>query len=126
MRGSLLGLMIVVMSVSAVGCAKPIAGAPGSKGDKGDVGNTGSKGDQGNAGPAGADGTSIVAIPFCPGYAPVYPSVFPEVGLCINDSLFAVYSANGGFLALIPPGRYSSAGIGSACDFTVGPHCTIN
>jgi hypothetical protein len=70
-------------------------------------------------------GTIVQPIQFCSG-TPIYPSTFPEVGFCINNQLWAVYSANGGFLTLIPPGQYSSTGINSSCTFTVGPDCVIS
>ena len=100
-------------------------GADGVNGTNGSNGSNGTDGQDGLNGLNGADGTQIGVVVFCPGYAPVYPTVFPEVGMCINDKLYAVYSANGGFLAPIPEGRYSSNAIGSACTFNVGPHCTI-
>lgn len=72
----------------------------------------------------GVDGTQITVVQLCPG-TPVYPSVFIEIALCIQDALYAVYSANGGFLTLLSPGGYGSNAIGSSCGFTVGPHCQV-
>jgi hypothetical protein len=75
----------------------------------------------------GTNGTNsaISPIQFCPG-TPSYPSdVFPEVGFCINNSIYAVYSANGGFLTEVLPGNWSSDGINSSCNFTVLPNCVI-
>lgn len=63
-------------------------------------------------------------VQFCPGTA-VYPSSFPEVGICLNNQIYAVYSVNSGFLTLIPPGNYSSNAVGSSCNFTVLPNCQI-
>ena len=87
----------------------------------------GPKGDPGQSvtGPAGADGTQITIVQFCPGVIPTYPSNFPEIGECINGQLYGVYSANGGFLALLPPGAYSSNGINASCNFTILPNCVI-
>lgn len=78
----------------------------------------------GATGAAGLNGTIITPVKFC-SQSPSYPTTFPEYGLCINNNLYAVYSANDGFLTLIPPGVYSSNAIGSACSFTVLANCKI-
>jgi hypothetical protein len=83
------------------------------------------QGPQGIPGTNGTPGTTITPIQFCPGVVPSYPSTFPESGLCIDGSLYAVYSANDGFWTLIPPGTYSSNAIGSNCTFTVLPNCVV-
>lgn len=67
----------------------------------------------------------ITPVQFCPNVTPTYPTTFPEVGFCIQGNLYAVYSANDGFLSLIPPGTYVSNAIGSACTFTVLADCVI-
>lgn len=72
----------------------------------------------------GSPGTVVAPVQFCPG-VPSYPSTFPEVGFIINGSIYAVYSTNGGFMTLIPPGYYSSDGVGSSCNFTVNADNTI-
>lgn len=80
----------------------------------------------GPVGPAGTDGkdaTPVTLVPLCPGI-PTYPTVFVEYGLCLGNQLWAVYSANGGFLALLPDGAYQSNGIGSQCNFTI-TGCTV-
>ena len=109
-------------------------GTNGSNGTNGTNGATGAQGPQGTAGTNGTNGangtngtngTVLTIVQFCPGTAS-YPSTFPEVGVCIANSLYAVYSANDGFLSLIPPGGYTSNGIGSSCNFTVGANCTIS
>lgn len=78
----------------------------------------------------GADGqnvTPVAVVQFCdPSFVPSYPSVFPEVGFVIGGTLYAVYSANGGFLAPLPPGTYSSNGIGASCTFTVNADNSIS
>lgn len=110
-----------------------IAGPTGSKGEKGDVGAKGDQGDtgiglpgpQGSPGPAGAPAPNVTPIQLCPGTSN-YPSVFIEYGIIINQKLYGVYSANGGFLAYLPPGRYHSNAIGSACDFTVNSDGTVS
>lgn len=71
------------------------------------------------------NGFTFQSIQFCPGVTPSYPTTFPEVGFCINNVLYAVYSANNGFLTVIPTGYYNSNAIGSACSFTVIPNCGI-
>lgn len=72
----------------------------------------------------GTPGTVVTPLQFCPG-TPTYPSKFIEVGFIINGNVYAVYSQNGGFLALIPPGNYTSNGIGSSCNFTLNPDNTV-
>lgn len=96
------------------GCSDPNLAGP--------VGPSGPQGVPGEIGPEGAAG--LTTIQFCPG-TPTYPSVFPEVGVCISGNLYAVYSALGGFLTLLPPGRYSSNAIGSRCSFTVFSNCEV-
>lgn len=125
----------------AQGVAGP-AGPQGAAGSKGDTGVQGPKGDTGDQGPigvmgpqgpigntgvqgpSGLDGTKITIVQFCNG-SPSYPSTFPEVGLCISNNLYAVYSANNGFLVLVTPGSYRSNAIGSSCDFVVLPNCQV-
>lgn len=85
-------------------------------------GNTGASG---ATGAAGNPGSVFTSMQFCPGTT-TYPSTFIEVGFCINNTLYAVYSANDGFLVVIPPGAYSSHGIGSTCNFTVSANCVIS
>jgi hypothetical protein len=73
------------------------------------------------------NGTVITLIQFCHNNAPQsYPNVFNESGFCIAGSIYAVYSANGGFLSQILPGTYSSNGINSSCNFTVGSNCSVS
>ena len=78
----------------------------------------------GSNGLNGTNGTVIQPTQFCPNVTS-YSSTFSEVGFCIDGNLYAVYSANDGFLSLIPPGTYSSNGINSSCTFTVQPNCVI-
>lgn len=107
------GAIIIVFVVLAL-----LTNACGPQGPQGATGATGLQG------PPGANGTQITVIQFCPG-TPSYPSTFPEVGLCINEQIYAVYSANDGFLTLVTPGYYASNAIGSACNFTVLPNCVV-
>ena len=106
-----------------------VLGACGQQGvvETGATGATGAQGPQGNTGatgPAGANGTAITVVQLCPG-TPVYPSAFIETALCINNQLYGVYSANDGFLTLLPPGAYTSDGIGASCNLTIQPNCVV-
>jgi hypothetical protein len=88
-------------------------------------GAPGPQGETGPTGPAGSPGSVITPVKFCPGTSS-YPNEFNELGFCIGGNLYAVYSANGGFLTEVLPGEWSSDGINASCDFTVGPNCTIS
>lgn len=72
----------------------------------------------------GANATPVTEVQLCPG-TPSYPSLFPEYALCIEGTLYGVYSANGGFLAELPPGTYSSDGINDSCTLVIGPNCSV-
>ena len=103
-------------------------GSNGSNGVNGQNGQNGTNGVNGVNGTNGQDGTNgsiVTPIQFCPNVVPTYPSAFPEVGFCIDNTLYAVYSANGGFLSEITPGNYSSDGINASCNFTVSANCQI-
>jgi len=91
----------------------------------GSNGTNGTNGQNGTNGSNGTNGTIVTPIQFCPGQT-TYPSEFNEVGFCIGGNLYAVYSANDGFLSEIAPGAYSSDGINSSCNFTVGPNCQVS
>ena len=101
-------------------------GQQGATGSQGNAGQNGSNGHDGTNGHNGTNGTIVTAMQFCPGITPHYPSAFPEVGFCIAGTLYAVYSANDGFLAEITPGTYSSDGIHASCTFTVESNCEVN
>ena len=73
----------------------------------------------------GTNGTVITPIQFCTNFTQSYPNTFAESGICINNTMYGVYSANGGFLAELPPGTYSSDGINASCTFTIGQNCTV-
>ncbi len=107
-----LALYVVLLVLLLSACGKP---------DKGDRGSDGAVGKQG---PAGQDLVPVTVVKLCPG-ATTYPSVFVEVGLCINNKLWGVYSANGGFLTELSPGNYSSNAIGSACNLKILPNCVV-
>lgn len=98
-------------------------GATGATGATGSQGATGATGATGAQGAAGTNATPTTIVNLCPGTT-TYPGVFVEIGFCINSQLYAVYSSPV-FLTLVPPGTYSSQGLGSACSLTVGPNCTV-
>lgn len=109
-------------------------GAQGAQGNTGAAGQNGTNGTNGQNGTNGHDGVNgqngtdanITTVQFCQGVTPTYPSTFPELGFCINNELYAVYSANNGFLVYLPPGRYSSNGINATCTFSVLPNCIVH
>lgn len=136
-------LLIIVITLTACGTDyTEIRQVPGPKGDQGDVGHDGQDGKDGKdgqdgmsgrdgidgqtgaQGPAGVDGQTATVVQLCPGTTS-YPGIFIEVALCINNELYGVYSANGGFLTKLTQGNYYSNGIGSACNFTVLSNCQI-
>lgn len=82
-------------------------------------------GQNGPQGLKGDPGTSITIVQFCPNVQTSYPTTFAEIGFCINNEIWAVYSKNDGFLTLVPPGNYYSNAINSSCNFTVLPNCKI-
>ena len=91
--------------------------------------SNGAVGQIGPTGPQGAPGidpTPTTAVQFCPGFTPSYPSVFAEYGICLGGQMYGVYSANGGFLALLPPGAYSSDGINATCNFEIEANCVVS
>lgn len=100
-------------------------GATGQAGSSGPQGAPGTNGTNGNNGQNGVDATPITMVQFCHGI-PSYPSTFIEFGFCLQGSLYATYSANGGFTTYLPPGSYSSNAIGSSCNFTVVSGCQIS
>lgn len=101
-------------------------GSDGASGISGSNGSDGQNGLDGSNGINGTNGTVITSIQLCNGITPSYPSTFPEVALCIDNQLYAVYSANDGFLVLLTPGVYSSNGINASCTFTVGQNCGVS
>jgi hypothetical protein len=100
-------------------------GATGATGATGAAGTNGVDGSTGPQGPTGSPGTVVTPIQFCPNVTANYPTNFPEYGLCINNQIYGVYSANDGFLALLPPGAYSSNAIGNSCNFTITANCGV-
>lgn len=99
-------------------------GTNGVNGTNGQQGSTGPQGISGTPGQNGIDATPVTWVQFCPGTT-TYPSKFVEGGFCIAGNVYAVYSANDGFLTYIPPGVYSSNAINSACTFTLLANCIV-
>ena len=116
-------IILLVVCVLLSSCEQ---GAQGPAGSQGITGATGAQGATGPTGANGFDGTKVTLIQFCPGVTPTYPQTFPESGICIEGQLYGVYSANGGFLTLLPPGEYSSNGVGASCTFTIGENCQVS
>ena len=100
-------------------------GTNGTNGTNGSNGANGSNGSNGSNGTNGTNGTVVTPVQFCSADKASYPNTFPEVGFCIAGQLYAVYSANDGFLSLITPGTYTSNGINSSCTFTVSANCAV-
>lgn len=119
----LIMFMCLILLIVCTACGKP------KQGDVGPAGKTGTAGSVGATGPQGVPGVDITPVQIinvCPAFTPSYPNTFPEYVICLQDELYGVYSANGGFMALLPPGNYSSNGIGASCTFTVEAHCVIH
>lgn len=100
-------------------------GAQGSQGEKGDTGaqgTQGEKGEKGDQGLPGVDGINIVPVVLCPETSGSYP----EVALCIDNNLYAVYNENPTRtrFVLIPAGQYQTTD-GRHCTFTVTSACNI-
>ena len=98
----------------------------GANGTNGVDGATGAQGATGAVGPQGQPGTMFKSVQFCPGLTPTYPTTFAEVGFVIGTDVYGVYSANDGFMAFLPPGRYSSNGINASCNFTINADGTVS
>lgn len=132
--------LVVIPILIALCVFFALGGLTACRGPQGDQGNTGASGSQGQQGVAGVNGsngtdgvngtndtnaTPVTVVQFCPNVTPSYPSTFPEYGICLQGQLYGVYSANDGFLALLPPGVYSSNAVGSSCTFTILANCVV-
>lgn len=104
----------LILLLGIAGCMPP-----GLDGRNGNDGATGAPGRD------GVDAVPVRVVQLCPGTTN-YPTVFVEIALCIENELWGVYSANGGFLTKLPPGAYQSNAIGSACNLTVLSNCEVN
>lgn len=118
--------ILIGLAMIATACAgrQGEQGYQGIQGETGIQGLEGQQGAPGTNGTNGANGTSVTVVNFCPG-ATSYPNTFLEVGFCINNQLYAVYSENNGFLVLVPPGAYHSNAHGSTCNFTISANCVV-
>ncbi len=105
-------LLIVMLALCACG-----QGSSGTVETSAPV--VGPQGPQGPAGSNGTDGSTVTPTQLCENPVTTYPSTFAEIAFCIDGTLYAVYSANGGFLVPLLNGNYSSDGINASCDFTV-------
>lgn len=92
----------------------------------GPAGPMGPQGTPGVNGLPGTPGTVITVVQFCSG-ASSYPSVFPEMGLCDNGTIYAILDQSNGYdyFTAIVPGQYASETTGLSCTFTVGSNCSI-
>lgn len=100
------------------------AGSPGRDGVGilGDTGAPGMPGSPGPIGPAGAASTQVYPVFPCPTVGGSYPEVF----LCIDSVLYAVYNDSGTTTRYVqvPPGNYRTTD-GRSCYFRVVEGCTI-
>ncbi len=119
----LVGFGLVFVLVSTFGCAGK-QGNAGDRGLSGPAGSPGASGPQGLVGAPGQDASLVTLIKLCPG-TPSH-TVFVEYAVCLQGQLYGVYSANGGFLTLLSPGDYTSAGIGADCSLTVSANCVVS
>jgi hypothetical protein len=89
-------------------------------------GASGQDGINGTSGSDGQDGTLVVPVQFCAAsFVPSYPDTFPELGFCINNEMYGVYSTHGGFMVLLTPGQYNSNGVEASCTFTLNANCQV-
>lgn len=113
----LTAVLVIICTFLAIllieGCAKQQPGPAGVTGPQGQIG------------PSGVNPTPTTEVQLCNGFIPTYPNIFPEYALCIGNQLWGIYSANGGFMALLLPGVYNSNGIGASCTFTVEANCIV-
>lgn len=120
---SLVPLYIGALFLLLSGCGKD--GAPGQS-IVGPMGPPGQQGASGATGPAGQDAYSWTVVQLCSQCTTHYPDTFAEVVFCYAGDLYGTYSANGGFSAKLPPGRYDSNGINCSCTVTIGSGCTVS
>ena len=90
-------------------CRDELKGEKGDPGDRGEVGPAGRDGESivgppGSNGMDGIDGTIIEPMTVCP----LVPGAYPEVLLCIDQSLYAVFNDSGTTTRYVrvPPGTY--------------------
>lgn len=113
------GTSCSVSAVAASGLA-PNGGALITCGSSTTLVQNGAPGATGETGAAGANASSVSFVKFCPNVSNNYPSTFPEYGICVNGSIFAIYwSGSTAFGSVLPAGGYSSTSINSNCSFTI-------
>lgn len=80
----------------------------------------------GEDGTNGTNATSLSVVNFC-GTQTVYPSAFSEVGLCVDNKIFAVYwDSHNAWLTEISPGNYRTTSSSVPCNFTVTANCGVS
>lgn len=118
-------LLIAILAMFAINACSKFKGDTGATGQTGATGSAGQNGATGAVGPQGVPGISgLTIVKFCPGDT-VYPTTFNEIGFCLEGKVYGTYSANDGFSSELPPGAYTSNGIGSSCNFTILDNCGI-
>lgn len=114
---------VVTRPATTVQC--PSGGTQVLVGDSVTVICNGTNGSNGSDGQDGSD-ANIQFEQVCAGITPSYPSTFPELIMIVNHTAYGVYSANGGFWTLLPPGSYSSNGINASCTFTINADGSVS
>lgn len=103
-------LLVFILLVAAFACG--VQGPPGPQGP------------QGEQGAPGLSGSIVTPVVTCPSL----PGSYPEVLLCIDDVLFAVYADGGSATKVryveLPPGVYTTTD-GRDCTFRVISGCEI-
>ena len=114
--------LVLTLVVLIAACDRPLNGTNGAPGPSGPQGTSPAP----VPGPSGTPGTIVTMVELCgSSFVPTYPTTFPEYAECVGDQLYGVYSANGGFEALLPPGEYTSDGVNASCTFEVQANCVI-
>lgn len=117
---------VVQTSVGATISCPDGSSAQIMNGTNGLSGTNGTNGSNGSNGSNGTDGTVVQSVQFCPNYTLSYPSMFPEVGFCIDNKIYAVYyDGKNAWMSVIPPGSYASTSTSAPCNFTVAPGCVV-
>lgn len=96
-------------------------GLPGERGVAGRDGTDGINGQDGEPGLPGAPGTIITPVIPCP----TRSGAFPEVLLCIDNTLYAVFVGSQTRYAAIPAGSYQTTD-GRYCNFHVEATCLLS
>lgn len=103
-----------------------VAGPTGATGQTGPTGSQGNPGVNGLNGNNGTNGSVVTVVQFCTGQT-IYPSSFPEMGLCINNEIYAVYwNGSNAWFAEVVPGEYTSTSSTTPCNFNVSANCVVS